>query len=81
MSILSAIKGYSSNDAVNSYSKTNMHIAEKSDPEAQKSWVGARQGLGIGFICFSGEGQLNGLPQTQYDEYGQERQITLNFFA
>ena len=81
MSILSAIKGYSSADAINSYQKTNNHISGTIDSEAQKSWVGARQGLGIGFICFSGEGQVNGLPQAQYDEFGQERKITLNFFA
>ena len=81
MSILSAIKGYTQSDAINSYSKTNNRIASGIDQEAQKSWVGARQGLGIGFFCFAGEGQVNGMPPAQYDEFNQEVPRTLDLFA
>lgn len=81
MGLISAIKGYTSSDAISSYNKTNNHIATGIDPEAQKAWVGARQGLGIGFFCFAGEGQVNGMPPAQYDEFGQEVPRTLDLFA
>ena len=59
--------------------------ANTPDESARLSFVGARQGLGVGYLCFVGEGQVNGEPQAYYvqDENGSivEGQRTLDIFA
>ena len=75
-----AILGYKAVDAVNSYTNTNRYIGNI-DKEASKSWVGARQGLGIGYVCYAGEGQVNGMPPTQYNEFGEELTRSFDIFA
>ncbi len=75
-----AISGYTAVDAINSYTNANKYIGNI-DKEAAKSWVGARQGLGIGYFCFAGEGQVNGMPPAQYNEFGEEIQRSLDIFA
>ncbi len=75
-----AISGYTAIDAINSYTNMTKHLGSV-DKEAATSWVGARQGLGIGFYCFAGEGQINGMPPAQYNEYGEEIPRTLDMFA
>ena len=66
--------------AVNGYPKSITH-----DESARLSFVGARQGLGVGAWCFVGEGQVNGMPQAYYvqDESGSlvEGQRTFDIFA
>ena len=75
-----AISGYTAIDAIKCYTNANKHIGNI-DKEAAKAWVGAREGLGVGYLCFAGEGQVNGMPQAQYNEFGEEIPRTLDIFA
>lgn len=67
-------------DAVKLYTNINNRSVTQVNDEA-KAFIGARQGLGVGAICFAGEGQLNGMPPAQYNEFGEEIPRTLDFFA
>jgi len=55
------------------------------DNDALKSFVGARQGLGVGYFCYAGEGPMNGMAPAYYvkDETGAlvEGSRSLDFYS
>ena len=73
---------YNPVEAVKLYETTNRHIAVSANDNPFK---GSRMGLGVGALCFVGEGQINGMPPTQYftnkNGYEEEVQRTFDMFA
>lgn len=69
----------------NSWAQSLYKSPTITDNDALKSFVGARQGLGVGYMCFAGEGQVNGMPEAYYvkDEMGAlvEGSRSIDFFA
>ncbi len=85
---MTEIKGYTGQryqwtDAVNSYSKLRYQNTS-SDDDTVKSFAGTRETFGVGMFCFSGEGQINGQPPTEYttkNGYTAEVTRTFDLFA
>lgn len=66
------------NAALGLYQKANQYVSVTT---VENPFAGSRRGLGVGLMCFVGEGQVNGEPPTEYyvNENGYTETVQRSF--